>query len=555
MNLLNTIINDIANESAALPSQLCAAVSPRHVEELKTRIPLKATVNSTKTLSSFLGELICGIAIFIRDNPSTAISSRSVGRRGVSVSVAETVALWLLEAKTKAQNDKRLAQHLAKTQREADILAGANMTTSNRKLKLPSQTGQQHHGKAFQHALIPERKHQMCIVCKHDSINVIKTSATLTLPHQKQKKKKQKRVGADNYIDENDEEGDDDDDDNEVQSGSKTTFLCFCYEFHSHGQPDGGQCPHCITSYAETGHLPINCAICNCTCRASYPLAQVLNLTRNIAVHEEMLKVAQSSTGFARAADGPAQWQALLKTNSRMYDSNVVGQHSDNLFQANLSRNDSAARAVHFMTNFSGSVDDGTRHGMQQLLGVPTSVIHGRNVNSFGNYPAHTTRHYRNNFPDSVFELDNLEDVDDKIFENSGVSSQSLGSSSSSSSFFAGNDSNRSSLTESSATSSSVVIDLSCASSVIAETASVTVDPLKPILKAAFTKALGKFKDSGAGPEKESWKKLMKSLDRVIQRATDRDTLDLRLSIENYLSVDDEQNEDTKCSHLLDFLV
>jgi len=129
------------------------------------------------------------------------------------------------------------------------------MTTSNRKLKLPSQTGEQHHGKSFQHALIPERKHQTCIVCKHDSVNVIKTSATLTLPHQKQRKKKQKRVGADNYIDEDDKEGDDDDDDNEVQSGSKTTFLCFCYEFHSHGQPDGGQCPHCITSYAETGHF------------------------------------------------------------------------------------------------------------------------------------------------------------------------------------------------------------------------------------------------------------------------------------------------------------
>jgi len=92
VHLLNTIIHDIANE----PSQLCAAVSPRHVEELKTIIPLKATVNSTKTLSSFLGELICGIAIFIRDNHSSAISSRSVGRRGVAVSVAETVALWLL---------------------------------------------------------------------------------------------------------------------------------------------------------------------------------------------------------------------------------------------------------------------------------------------------------------------------------------------------------------------------------------------------------------------------------------------------------------------------
>jgi hypothetical protein len=60
----------------------------------------------------------------------------------------------------------------------------------------------------------------------------------------------------------------------------KMKVACLCAAQHNHGNIDGGNCRECRMHSA--GLLRIDCAICQCQCRALFPIEEVAMIKRAI---------------------------------------------------------------------------------------------------------------------------------------------------------------------------------------------------------------------------------------------------------------------------------
>lgn len=404
------LINRIKESSDAF----CQAVAFDKMDELKHMLPGRSLNRETTVFT--LGSILADLAFFIKNNP------RVGGMRMKSSSPAYELLNWLTEAQELAREAALVSVYESQRKIEDDRLAAQGLKPSNRKLPSVNQSGDYHRGLTFSKEMVPTVAHyQKCLDCGHNAvtqhlnkkptlpcaqIKSHKRSSSNVNPEPRQYRRVAASAAAAVEGGSKDDSSEDEDESNETKS---SFLLCHCYAMHSHRSPDGGQCIMCIDQINKTGNILPNCSMCACNCRAYVPTHKFVNMARNVAVRTRLLEqaagdcVAADSLGSAGVrSNGQQQWSSLLSNNLTQFKRQNALRNYDNPYQQNLDNNDAAASAVSFLTNQSSNVTDAARRDMQLTMGLPSAMIDGKHVNSYGGHDGYSSRHYRNDLPDHL---------------------------------------------------------------------------------------------------------------------------------------------------------